>query len=131
VDFTKRILFEQKRVRLVGVCFGHQIIGRALGQKVGRSEGGWEISVTPMQLTAKGKELFGLDEVVSFAFPPKKNCLRHAHMIDQNTGHPPNAPRRSLHLPALGRAPGPFSELPRSGHVREEPIDYYSRASGV
>jgi GMP synthase-like glutamine amidotransferase len=52
-------------VRLVGVCFGHQIIGRALGQKVGRSDGGWEISVTPMQLTAKGKELFGLDEVVS------------------------------------------------------------------
>jgi GMP synthase-like glutamine amidotransferase len=56
-------------VRLVGVCFGHQIIGRALGQKVGRSEGGWEISVTPMQLTTKGKELFGLDEVVSYYLP--------------------------------------------------------------
>jgi hypothetical protein len=65
VDFIKKILFEQKRVRLVGVCFGHQIIGRALGQKVGRSEGGWEISVTPMQLTAKGKEVFGVEELVS------------------------------------------------------------------
>jgi GMP synthase-like glutamine amidotransferase len=65
VDFVKKILFEQTRVRLIGVCFGHQIIGRALGQKVGRSEGGWEISVTPMQLTAKGKELFGVEELVS------------------------------------------------------------------
>ena len=57
MDFVKKILFEQKRVRLVGVCFGHQIIGRALGQKVGRSEGGWEISVTPMRLTEKGREV--------------------------------------------------------------------------
>lgn len=65
VDFVKKILFEQTRVRLIGVCFGHQIIGRALGQKVGRSEGGWEISVTPMQLTEKGRELFGVGELVS------------------------------------------------------------------
>ena len=67
MDFTKKVL-EQKRVRLVGVCFGHQIIGRALGQKVGRSDGGWEISVTPMQLTEKGRQLFGVQELVS--------CLR-------------------------------------------------------
>jgi hypothetical protein len=65
VDFAKKVLFEQTRVRLIGVCFGHQIIGRALGQKVGRSEGGWEISVSPVQLTDKGKELFGVKELVS------------------------------------------------------------------
>ncbi|KAM0691592.1 hypothetical protein Q7P36_007791 [Cladosporium allicinum] len=70
VDFVKKVLFEQERVRLVGVCFGHQIIGRALGQKVGRSEGGWEISVTPMQLTEKGKEVFGVEELVSFFLDP-------------------------------------------------------------
>jgi len=79
VDFTKRILFEQERVRLVGVCFGHQIIGRVLGQKVGRSEGGWEISVTPMQLTAKGKELFGLDEVVSCPHVPTYTYVIDGH----------------------------------------------------
>lgn len=52
-------------MRLIGVCFGHQIIGRALDQKVGRSDRGWEVSVTPMQLTEKGRELFGVQEVVS------------------------------------------------------------------
>ena len=129
VDFTKKILFEQTRVRLVGVCFGHQIIGRALGQKVGRSEGGWEISVTPMQLTAKGKELFGLEEVVSYrlhltTFSPRL----HAYSL---TGHPPNAPRRSLHLPTHSRTPRPLPKLPRSGDVREEASDYYPRAPGV
>jgi GMP synthase-like glutamine amidotransferase len=64
VDFVKEVL-AQDRVRLIGVCFGHQIIGRALEQKVGRSDRGWEVSVTPMQLSAKGKELFGVEELVS------------------------------------------------------------------
>jgi GMP synthase-like glutamine amidotransferase len=64
VEFTKKVL-AQDRVRLIGVCFGHQIIGRALGEKVGRSAAGWEVSVTPMELTAKGKELFGVQELVS------------------------------------------------------------------
>ncbi|KAF1993134.1 class I glutamine amidotransferase-like protein [Amniculicola lignicola CBS 123094] len=57
VDFVRKVL-QQDRVRIIGVCFGHQILGRAAGVKVGRSEGGWEISVLPLELTAKGKELF-------------------------------------------------------------------------
>ncbi|OCL10547.1 class I glutamine amidotransferase-like protein [Glonium stellatum] len=62
VDFTKKIL-EQDRIRIIGVCFGHQIVGRAMGVKVARSDAGWEISVTPMELTAKGKELFKQDSL--------------------------------------------------------------------
>lgn len=49
---------------MVGVCFGHQIIGRAAGVKVGRSDGGWEVSVLPVELTAKGKEIFKQDTLV-------------------------------------------------------------------
>jgi GMP synthase-like glutamine amidotransferase len=41
VEFVKSVL-AQDRVRLIGICFGHQIIGRALEQKVGRSDRGWE-----------------------------------------------------------------------------------------
>lgn len=63
MEFTKKVL-AQNRVRLIGVCFGHQIIGRALDVKVDRSDRGWEVSVTPVQLTAKGKELFGVEELV-------------------------------------------------------------------
>ncbi|KAI4172903.1 MAG: hypothetical protein LQ343_003311 [Gyalolechia ehrenbergii] len=58
VDFVKSIL-AQNRVKLVGVCFGHQIIGRAMGAKVGRNEAqGWEVSVTDVDLTEQGKKVF-------------------------------------------------------------------------
>ncbi|KAH7043224.1 class I glutamine amidotransferase-like protein [Macrophomina phaseolina] len=62
VDFTKKVL-AQDRVRLIGICFGHQIIGRALGVKVARSDAGWETSVLPFTLTEKGKELFKKDTI--------------------------------------------------------------------
>ena len=44
VDFARNVL-AQDRVRLIGVCFGHQIIGRAMDVKVARSEVGWEVAV--------------------------------------------------------------------------------------
>lgn len=69
VEFTQQVL-AQDRVRLLGICFGHQIIGRALGAKVGRSDQGWEIAVCDMDLTEKGKELFGLETIVRcFSLP--------------------------------------------------------------
>ena len=69
VEFTRKVL-DQDRVRIIGVCFGHQILGRALGVGVGRSPGGWEVSVLPMELTPKGKELFKQDNLVCGAPPP-------------------------------------------------------------
>jgi GMP synthase-like glutamine amidotransferase len=63
LQYTNEIL-AQKRVRIIGVCFGHQIVGRALGAPVGRSDGGWETSVLPLQLTETGKEIFQRDNVV-------------------------------------------------------------------
>lgn len=59
VEFVKEVL-AQGRVKVVGVCYGHQIVGRALGAKVAKSEGGaWEVSVCQVVQTEKGKELFG------------------------------------------------------------------------
>lgn len=89
VEFTKKVL-AQDRVRLIGVCFGHQIIGRALEQKVGRSDRGWEVSVTPMELTEKGRELFGVQEVaihqmhrdVVYTYPPSVEPLGHSPRCD-------------------------------------------------
>ncbi|EGP84723.1 uncharacterized protein MYCGRDRAFT_75463 [Zymoseptoria tritici IPO323] len=61
VEFTRKVL-AQKRVRLIGVCFGHQIIGRAMDVKVDRSDRGWEVSVVNVKMTDKGRELFGIKE---------------------------------------------------------------------
>lgn len=70
VDFTKKML-EQRKVRVIGVCFGHQIIGRALGVKVDRAppEAGWEVAVTDVQLSEKGKEIFGIEKLVRIHIP--------------------------------------------------------------
>jgi hypothetical protein len=62
VDYTQQCL--ESGVRVVGVCFGHQILGRALGVKVGRSDKGWEVAVTDVELTEKGKEIFGMERLV-------------------------------------------------------------------
>jgi GMP synthase-like glutamine amidotransferase len=64
VEFTQKVL-QQDRVRILAVCFGHQIIGRALGLPVGRSDVGWEVSVVPVSLTSFGKEVFQQDRLVS------------------------------------------------------------------
>jgi hypothetical protein len=84
VDFTKKVL-EQQRVRIIGVCFGHQIVGRALGVKVGRKE--WEVSVTALDLTKRGQEIFGQNALVRFCpirrfslhkRKPLTLCYRHS-----------------------------------------------------
>lgn len=62
-EFTRQAL-ATNRIKVIGVCFGHQIVGRALNAKLGRSDKGWEIAVTDVELTPKGKEIFGLEKMV-------------------------------------------------------------------
>ncbi|KAL1876451.1 hypothetical protein Daus18300_002695 [Diaporthe australafricana] len=61
VAFTRKALATGGRVKVVGVCFGHQIVGRALGVKVDRNEKGWEVSVTEVKLSETGRAVFGSD----------------------------------------------------------------------
>jgi len=60
VGFVRRLLHEG-RVKVIGVCFGHQIVARALGAKVARSAHGWETSVMNVVMTRVGREIFGRD----------------------------------------------------------------------
>lgn len=43
----------------IGICFGHQIISRALGGECVPNGGIWELGPTPIHLTDIGKQLFG------------------------------------------------------------------------
>ncbi|KAI5843022.1 GMP synthase [Morchella snyderi] len=65
VEFTRMILIDQTRVRIIGICFGHQIVARALGAKVDRNAQGWEASVVPMQLSPLGKGLFSGRDILN------------------------------------------------------------------
>ncbi|CAK7240771.1 MAG: hypothetical protein STHCBS139747_002218 [Sporothrix thermara] len=52
-------------VRMLGICFGHQIIGRALGAPVSKGPKGWEVSVTDVTLSPDGVAFFDQSELRS------------------------------------------------------------------
>lgn len=64
VDYVQKV-FETRQARIIGICFGHQIIARATGARIGRNPEGWEISVTQINLNEGGSRLFGQNTLVS------------------------------------------------------------------
>lgn len=52
VGFLQTVLHDYKdKVKLIGICFGHQIILRAAGGKTGRNSAGWEVNTFKNQGT--------------------------------------------------------------------------------
>lgn len=49
-------------LRIVGVCFGHQIVARALGAPVGRSSA-WELGSMSLRLTERGEKVLGAKHI--------------------------------------------------------------------
>lgn len=50
---------------IAAICYGHQIVGRALGGVAALNPKGWELGVGSIQLSAEGARLFGKDRIVS------------------------------------------------------------------
>mmetsp|Transcript_7753 Transcript_7753/g.10143 ORF Transcript_7753/g.10143 Transcript_7753/m.10143 type:complete len:245 (-) Transcript_7753:746-1480(-) len=64
-----KVLYAEKR-RVLGICFGHQIIARTMGGKVVKSESGRQKGVRTCALTEKGKSFFRTQaqDAVSFIY---------------------------------------------------------------
>lgn len=58
VEYTSEAL-KNPTVKVIGICFGHQIVARALGARTGKNPKGWEVASTEVTLTEAGKQLFG------------------------------------------------------------------------
>jgi len=53
--FVQRLHNAQKK--LIGICFGHQLVAEVLGGKTGKAEQGWCVGVQEASFTAKAREL--------------------------------------------------------------------------
>jgi GMP synthase (glutamine-hydrolysing) len=54
LEFVRRVVSRGQPV--LGVCFGHQLLGRGLGADVRRNPAGWEVGARKVELTAAGLE---------------------------------------------------------------------------
>jgi len=57
--YIKHVAEEKPKVKVFGICFGHQIVGQALGGSCVPNNGIWEIGPTNVQLNEVGKKIFG------------------------------------------------------------------------
>lgn len=92
LDFVRTVA-KSTQIRIIGICFGHQIIARALGGVVEKNKKGWEVSVDRVDLTPTGKRILNLDHLVSSLTRPLQDNRGHL-LTDSltNTGPAPNAP---------------------------------------
>jgi len=63
VSYVKSLAETKPQVKIIGICFGHQVVARALGGECVPNNGKWEVGVTDIELTDTGKEIFGLPRI--------------------------------------------------------------------
>ena len=61
-DFLRTVA-QKPYIKLIGICYGHQIIAEALGGKCEPGQG-WEVGVYGNDVTEEGKKWFDGDRVV-------------------------------------------------------------------
>lgn len=74
-NFVKTFLFKLTNFPIVGICFGHQILLKDLGSKVGRNDLGWEFGTTTININK---------DVLTVENSPFDNVLPNAEEIHLN-----------------------------------------------
>jgi GMP synthase-like glutamine amidotransferase len=65
-DFVR--LAMSRGVPVGGVCFGHQLMAKAMGGQVALCEGGWSVGETEYQTTPNGRDWFEKDALQALSF---------------------------------------------------------------
>lgn len=74
------------RIPLLGVCFGHQLIGAAFGGSVMRNPAGWHVATQPVELTPRG-----IDDPLFDGVPASFHShFSHEDIVDADTLSPMN-----------------------------------------
>ncbi|CAO3644275.1 unnamed protein product [Cunninghamella blakesleeana] len=82
VSFLQEQFNHPKKIKIVGICFGHQILARAAGGKCEKNVKGWEFGYYQIDLTPIGKKLFHTDK--SFL---RLNQVHQDHVSELPSGY--------------------------------------------
>ncbi|EIW82658.1 class I glutamine amidotransferase-like protein [Coniophora puteana RWD-64-598 SS2] len=64
IDFLKGVRQRHPRVKMIGICFGHQAIATAFGHSVALGE--WELYPVPVKVNGLGRRIFGDKSILTF-----------------------------------------------------------------
>ncbi|KAH3663493.1 hypothetical protein WICMUC_005932 [Wickerhamomyces mucosus] len=62
IQFLKSI-FDQYDIPVVGICFGHQLISRAIGGKVIKNPKGWELGIEQIKINKSDEDVQSLFQI--------------------------------------------------------------------
>ncbi|KAJ3859877.1 class I glutamine amidotransferase-like protein [Lentinula novae-zelandiae] len=128
IEFTAHLAKDHPKVRIFGICFGHQIVSLALGGTCVKNDGKWEIGPTKLRLTNIGESVFGIDNELTIQemhqdhvpFVPKGFHLLASTEVSINQGmistygtdyiYTPNVESRTSSYPP----PSSVSDSPKS-----------------
>ena len=78
LDLIRQLWSQRPDLRFCGVCFGHQVLCRALGSTVKPTPGGkWELAHTKVHLSNVGQRLFDVDDTDIYL-----HQLHQDHVVD-------------------------------------------------